>query len=193
MMIFVHKLLKNKIILRLASILLIGAAIVFLAGCTKRTPVAPHSRTSKLTPAGLRQNDFHVLRENGIQVIKLGQTVRLVIPSDRLFRPASANLRPSYQPVLNKVAKLLNAYHIVTVKVAAYSDNHRDGSHKKALTGRQAQAVQSSLSDRRIKARLIYAGGRGSKNPVAWNGHPRGRQCNRRVEISFRFYPRVNS
>ena len=39
-----------------------------------------------------------------------------------------------------------------------------------------------------INARLLYAEGRGAKDPVAWDGSIKGRRLNRRVEIHFRYY-----
>ena len=85
---------------------------------------------------------------------------------------------------------VLNAHHIVSVKVAAYSDNIHPGARKAALTEQQAATVQEYLSDRGLKARLIYADGQSDKNPVASNKTAAGRHTNRRVEISFRYIPK---
>ena len=130
------------------------------------------------------------LQEDGVQVIHLGETYRLVIASSQLFNPDSANLTYCSPGILSNVARLLNAHHVISVKVAAYSDNLNPGVRKDALTAQQAATVQHYLSDHGLSARLIYADGQGDKNSVASNHTVIGRHANRRVEISFRYIPK---
>ncbi len=185
-----YKLLKNKMISRALSVLTIGAAAVFLVGCTKCTTAAPQAHYTPTTSQA-RQADIRALRKGGVHVTKVGQTYRLVMANVNLFHPHSANIRQRYEYVLNRMTNLLNTYRIVTVKVSAYSAHKT--KHIDALTKAQAKAVQSYLSDRGIKARLIYAVGEGNKHPIAWNGTHLGRKVNRRVEISFQYYTLGNN
>src|SRR3990167_6297803 len=46
----------------------------------------------------------------GVQAIHIGQTYRLVIPSNRLFNPDSANLRPSATQLLARISTFINTY-----------------------------------------------------------------------------------
>ena len=148
-----------------------------------------YHRVPKPTLAQIRYHYVQQLRDAGVQVIQLGETMRFVLLSSKLFNPDSANVRNSYRPVLRTLAKLLRLYDKVNVKIAAYTDNGGEIKRQQALTTRQAQVVASFLWACGIDARLEYAVGYNRQNPVGWNGSLRGRNNNRRVEISFRFYP----
>lgn len=170
---------KSKTFLRLGAGLLMAIALPVLASCT-------HHRGYTVTSVSPLDN----LHSAGVQVIHSGETYHLVISSDQLFHFRSTELTHEGEDILDNVADFLNAHHIITVKVAAYSDSVGAGAHKNAFTQRQATAVQSYLSDNDLQARLIYADGQGAHYPVAWNGTWVGRHANRRVEISFMVIPR---
>ncbi|MCB1827965.1 MAG: OmpA family protein [Coxiellaceae bacterium] len=182
----------KKGLLTISASLLLAASLPVLADTytTYHDDNTPrYVPVSKPSSVQMRRDDIASLRAQGIRVIRLGQTYRLVIPSDHLFKYDSANLRYSAHRKLNTVARLLNAYHIVTVGVTAYSDSVHAGKRKQALTARQAAVVQAYLSDRGLKARLVYSNGQGEKHPIAWNGAWAGRYANRRVEITFMYIP----
>lgn len=136
------------------------------------------------------------LQSVGVQVFKTGKSVRLVFPSDKLFAWDSANLNDYYRVPLVDAAHLIHSYDTVSVKVAAYSDTilRANGpvDRKWALTERQAQIVANDLWRHGVDTRLISAFGYNSHYPVAWNATTAGQQQNRRVEITFRFYPKHN-
>ena len=183
-----HKKSKlNFIQWRLFVLITILWAALFLTACAKKTP-AKLKRKAPPTLAQTRRNYIEQLRANGVQVIKLGQTMRIVVLADYLFNPDSANIQRSYRPVMLTLARLMQTYDKVTVKVAAYTSAGNNIKRAQALTTRQAQVVASYLWSRGIDARLTYALGFNQQNPVAWNGDAMGRHFNRRIEISFRFY-----
>lgn len=164
------------------------APLFVLSGCNrhKDSIVYYSNATPFFSPADS-------LRADGVQVIHLGQRYRLVLSSDSLFKPHSANLYRHSYSVLKDVAHLLTAYHVICVRVAAYSDAipSMSRSHKMLLTAQQAFAVQNYLSHRGLSVRLMYADGQGSQHAVAWNGTELGQKANRRIEISFRYSPRA--
>lgn len=133
------------------------------------------------------------LSQAQIQVVQVGQTVRVIMPSDNLFMPHSANIKAEYvNLVMPMVTKLIRHYSKVNVAVIAYGDYTHDIKRAKALTSRQAQVIASELWARGINARLLYAEGKGVKHPIATNQMPQGRFANRRVEICFHYdVPRV--
>ncbi len=171
----------------------LGLSFIIMATLVGCSQPASHWTYTKQTTAELRQNYIHALKGKGARVIKLGETVRIVVPTDNLFMYNSANLQSrGARSILKTAAKLMKTYQKVSVKVAAYSDNipHRGPKHRKqALTTRQAQVVASYLWSRGIDARMVYAKGYSKRRSVAWNATGWGRTINRRVEISFRFYP----
>lgn len=171
---------------RLFALITLLWACLFLTACAKKTPPRP---PAPKTLAQIRQTYIHELRKNNVQVIKLGQTMRVVLLSDYLFNPNSANIQTSYRPVLRTLARLMNTYVKVNVQIAGYTNRGYNVKREQALTTRQAQVVASYLWSRGIDARLEYAMGFNQKNPVGWNGSAVGRHFNRRVEVTFRFYP----
>ncbi len=174
------------------GIAIIASSALLLAGCARK----PVKHQSKPTIAQLRMQYEKSLCAVGIKIIKRGETVKLLIPSDDLFAGDSANLMLGYRAILNTVANLIKTYDIVTVKVTGFSDNYipktAPKEKKKALTARQAQVVASYLWSRKINTRIIVAQGKGKKHPIAMNNSPYGQALNRRIQISFRYYPKVN-
>jgi intracellular multiplication protein IcmN len=177
--------MTKKIIYSLCG-LCVFVAMLALSGCATKPVYKP---VHKLTLAERRLVYIHELRDNNVQVIQLGETLRFVMFSDDLFHPDSANLYGDYRQVLVLLAELINTYDKIDVKVAAYTDNIGDVTRQQALTTRQAQVIASFLSEQGIDARMTYAVGYNRRDAVDWNGSASGRHNNRRVEVSFRFYP----
>jgi intracellular multiplication protein IcmN len=123
---------------------------------------------------------------NGVQVIQVGDEVEIILPSNKFFFPDSANLNPTYGPILDKVAELIRSFDKVNVKVAAYRDNSDPWQRSLALSKLQAKKVANYLWKRGIDARLLYAIGYGQEMPIASNDTLKGRTMNRRVEITLR-------
>lgn len=169
---------------------------VLLAGCDKNTITTIHehvySSPKMPAPTSSEQHAKYMaaLRDEGVQVIQLGETIRLVMLSDEVFAPNSANIVPAYRPVLTDVARLMATYDITSVKVAAYSDKQSPKNLQTALTTQQAQAVSKFLWSRGVDTRLMYAKGYAGSKPVDSAASASGRNNNRRVEISFQFYPK---
>ena len=185
--------LKNNLFtIKQIRFIVCGVALMVVAlcltGCAKEKTLdyrpAPPPSVLELRRAYLGE-----LHADGVQVIKLGQTIRVVLLSDELFNPDSANMQENYRPVLRALSGLMQTYDKVNVKVAAYTDSLGRVKRQQGLTTRQAQVVASFLWSHGIDARLEYAEGYNRKNPVGWNGSKDGRFDNRRVEVSFRFYP----
>ncbi len=180
-----------KFLIKVFSIALFGTALV---ACASHEPppepvfVPPPAKPSL---ADVRATYLNQLERNGVQVIHIGETIRIVIRDDYLFVPGSANVLQSEMKVLRTVTLLMNTYDMVDVKVSGYWDNQLDETVAKALTTRQAQVVLNKLRYYGIDTRFLYAVGYGQSNPVAWNGSEQGRSLNRRVEISFQYYPKT--
>lgn len=173
---------------RLFALITLLWVSLFLTACGKKAPPKPAPKP--LTLQQIRKSYIKQLRVNGVQVIKFGETIRVVLLSDYLFNPNSANIQSDYRPVLHTLANLMNTYVKVSVKVAGYTSAGSNIKREQALTTRQAQVVASYLWSCGIDARLQYAVGFNQKNPIAWNRTVMGRHLNRRVEVSFQFYPK---
>lgn len=129
------------------------------------------------------------LEMHRVQVNHVGEDFRIVIPSDDLFRPKSANFNQDYLFVLGHIATLIHCYTKVDIRVAGYTDCWGCADLNRQLSTLQAQMVAKYLWRRGIDTRLIYAKGFGAKHPVASNCTYYSRARNRRIEITFRDFP----
>lgn len=184
-----YSILKN--IGKIISLVLIS---IGLFACASNAPqseekfVAP---AQKPTLTEVRANYIQQLKNKQVQVIHLGETIRIVILDDELFVAGSANLVPEYRDVLRTVTLLINTYETTEIKVSGYLDNQLPKDVSQALSARQAQVVLNTLRYYGVDTRFVYAMGYGEENPVAWNGDATGRSLNRRVEIYFQYYPKI--
>lgn len=136
-----------------------------------------------------RNRRIAYLITQGVKIIHVGETITLVLPSDKLFYPDSANINPCYLPVLKVVSEYIFCFEKTNVRIAAYTDCKCSPFRNLVLTQAQAQTIAKRLWCNGIDARLLYAAGYGSDCPIASNGTCIGRIQNRRVEICFRYIP----
>lgn len=142
-----------------------------------------------------RSYDWCELKHAGIQMINVGETWKIVIPSDALFVNETPELKSKRaEAILMVVADFINTYSTVAVQVKAYANKPvieqvtKTGTVEDELTQDQAETVVHFLTCQKVDARLIAAIGRGSHDEIAWSGSDAGRQWNRRVEITFQYY-----
>lgn len=181
MMSLQKKQLKWKALLVSASV---ASLLCLVSGCAKHvTYKVRHPSVSEL-----REDYIGLLKQSGVQVATQGETVKLVIPSDYLFAPRSANLVSGAYPVLGRVAAFLPLYQTDSIQVAGYSDDKAPHGFLKMLTERQAQKVINLLWPKHMDAGMAYATGYGSAYPIASNTSEMGRILNRRIEIGFQYF-----
>lgn len=125
------------------------------------------------------------LDNRGVNIIVLGDQVLIVIPSARLFNPMSASINPSAYSTLSLVAKYINSYDKMLVKVSAYTNDLGSQSVNLSLSEQQAKAVAKYLLASGLDARLLYAAGYGGthlvdSNKTVWDGSD-----NYRIEITL--------
>lgn len=163
---------------------LLMAAILFLAGCCG-TPWADE----RICQGPRYQNiDFYAaLQQQGVDIIQTGETIKVVIPSDNLFYPDSANFNPEAPAILRPLVELLRGYEVVFMRVSGYTSNLGSSARNHALSEQQAQRIVAELTKANIDTRIIYASGFGEQRPIANNETPEGRARNRRIEIKFRY------
>ena len=158
--------------------------VLLLIGCAPQPQV-----TAAVTPESTRATLQQTLENNGVQVIRVGETVTLVLSSDIFFNTDSANLSPAAAAMLDVVADYLNQFSIVKVAVSGYTDDAGALKRDEALSTRQAEVVSDYLSSQGVDPRLLVAVGYGQEHTVASNLTAVGRSLNRRIEISFRYLP----
>lgn len=121
----------------------------------------------------------------GVQVKKMGNNVRLIMPSNITFATDSAVFQTSFNKVLDSVAKVVNKYDTTKIQVVGYTDNTGAVAYNNKLSQERAQAVANYLKLRSVSPARLMVSGMGSADPIASNETPQGREQNRRVEITL--------
>src|SRR5262249_47825333 len=103
-----------------------------------------------------------LLMQQGVLVEQVGETMRIIIPSDRLFNPHSANVNPiEGRHILGFVAKLMVMLETTSAEVSGYTNIEFSPQLDFALSKRQAEVVLDYLWFGGIDSRLLYAVGYG--------------------------------
>lgn len=123
------------------------------------------------------------LLNTGVQVKKINGQIYLIMPGNITFDSNDANIKPTFQPVLNSIAKVIKEYNKTMVQVNGYTDNTGSAALNNTLSLMRANSVSNYLRINGVDANRIVANGYGSSNPVASNSTAMGREQNRRVEI----------
>ena len=121
----------------------------------------------------------------GVQVQKVGDNVRLIMPSNITFDTDSAVFKPVFNNILTSVAKVINEFDKTKVQVIGYTDNTGSAAYNDKLSMQRARAVANYLKLRGVSAARLMVYGYGENNPIASNATAAGREQNRRVEITL--------
>lgn len=109
--------------------------------------------------------------------------LKLTLDSEVSFDYDSAEIKPSFQQSLTKLANVLAKYDRNNVTIVGHTDSTGSDAYNQDLSVRRADSVVSELIDRGVPGGILSAEGRGEQEPRADNNTEAGRQLNRRVEI----------
>lgn len=123
------------------------------------------------------------LRYQGVQVIKIGDYVRIIMYSDNLFETDTPNLSYCAEPVLVNVTCLLRKYGDVPIRIKAYTDTVPNCCFAHQLTQDQADSVLAFLWAHGIPHQQMCAQGFACYDPIASIHTVCGNAFNRRIEI----------
>lgn len=127
----------------------------------------------------------HQLHAADVQLVKHGNDLELILPSNVNFAANSAAVKTKYQEMLVAVADILNQHpgHYLTIN--GYTDNHGNPEANQFLSEERAYNVASFLEDHGVMPSRLHVTGRGDRHPLANNMTKRGRAENRRVEMKL--------
>lgn len=121
----------------------------------------------------------------GVEVERQGDELLLNMPAGITFATNSYDIQPQFRTTLDKVAATLAEYDKTYVDVYGHTDSTGNDAINEPLSRNRAEAVSNYLSTHGVAAARIGAQGFGSRQPIASNATPEGRQANRRVEIKL--------
>jgi outer membrane protein OmpA-like peptidoglycan-associated protein len=123
------------------------------------------------------------LQGTGVQVIREGDNIRLIMPGNITFQTDSYNLNQGFYPTLNSVGLVLAKYADTTIRVSGHTDNTGSRQHNQTLSERRAKSVANYLATQGVAQARMYVEGLAFDQPVADNASSAGRSQNRRVEL----------
>lgn len=123
------------------------------------------------------------LQGTGVQVIREGDNIRLIMPGNITFATDSYQLLPGFYPVLNSVGIVLAKYADTTVRVSGHTDNTGNRQYNLTLSERRADSVANYLATQSVVRNRMYVEGLAFDQPIADNATSQGRAQNRRVEL----------
>lgn len=123
------------------------------------------------------------LQGTGVQVVREGDNIRLIMPGNITFETDSYNLRSSFYPVLNSVGEVLAKYGDTTIRVTGHTDNTGSRQYNQTLSEKRAASVADYLATRQVDRSRMLVQGVSFDQPIADNATAEGRAANRRVEL----------
>ena len=134
----------------------------------------------------------------GVEVRQDGDVIRVALPSEKLFHPGSARLKPGAAILLETVmGDLVASYPKQIIGVEGHTDNDTmrtaEFPSNKHLAIAQATTVYEHLTGPlRAQPEQLFVLGHGANHPVVSSATSAGKERNRRIELVI--YPeKVNS
>jgi outer membrane protein OmpA-like peptidoglycan-associated protein len=188
---------------RTLFILMLLGAIISLGACTQKVRVivdqhkllSAHGELSPKTDPTYtprqrllqyRSKLESQLSHQSVQVIQVGDEVRIVLPVDRIFVSGSPKMFESAYPILDLVVKYMRTFHKVGVEVANYTDNNCSIQRNFALSQARSKNIAEYFWEVDVNARVIQARGFSHCEPISDNASAKGIQANQRAEVSFK-------
>jgi outer membrane protein OmpA-like peptidoglycan-associated protein len=98
-----------------------------------------------------------------------------------LFETGSATLKAESGGQISNIARIMNAFPNVHLKIGGYTDNTGNPASNLALSTERAKAVAAAVVAAGISSSRLASEGYGDQHPVASNDTEEGRAMNRRV------------
>ncbi|MDX1538034.1 type VI secretion system protein TssL, long form [Arsukibacterium sp.] len=128
------------------------------------------------------------IRRDMLQVITLPDRVRIRVGLHHLFTPGSVTINESFEPVITKIARALEATD-GRILVSGYTDDLPIFTSKYPsnwhLSLARANAMADALATGGQLHGRLWPEGRGEADPIAANDTAENRALNRRVEIDL--------
>ena len=129
-------------------------------------------------------------------VIESVEKIVVTLFEKLLFDSGKADIKEDGYKVMQRVADIIRerkgSIEHIHIKIEGHTDNVPIGKHLESiysdnlmLSQKRAEVVKRYLAEEDIPAELLEAVGYGEKRPIAPNDTDRGRQQNRRVEITI--------
>lgn len=125
------------------------------------------------------------LENRGVNIIILGDQILIVMHSARIFEPYTATIKTQSYSTLDMVARYINRFRTILVKVTGYTNDTGNARANLALSKQQADNVAKYLSRAGVNARILYSTGAGCEHLVDDAALGWDESDNYRIEITL--------
>jgi outer membrane protein OmpA-like peptidoglycan-associated protein len=125
------------------------------------------------------------LSGSGIDVVREGDNLRLIMPSNITFATGQSYITSGFHATLNDVAKVLVKFDKTFLSIEGHTDSSGAADFNQKLSEQRATSVKSYLMNQNIIAARLNTTGYGETQPVAANNTAQNKALNRRVEIQI--------
>jgi outer membrane protein OmpA-like peptidoglycan-associated protein len=172
--------------------------VLLLGGCATGTITSTPVSVEKPQPVILTAADAtqymdtqefelkEALADSGVTVERSQDDIILRMPGAAAFAPDKADITPAFQKSIAGAAQVLKAYDRTAIDVTGHTDSSGAMIHNMELSLERAEAVARLLQRQGVAEYRITPRGLGPMDPLADNDSAKGRQLNRRVEITIR-------
>lgn len=152
----------------------IGAAVGALAGAAVGQYMDNQEKAFRDELAG-----------TGIEVMRDGNQIRLIMPSNITFATNQSTISPGFDQSLDAVARVMQHYDKTFLSIEGNTDSTGDAMYNMTLSEKRAQSVKNYLMRQGVMGDRMKVTGYGDTQPIASNDTAAGRAQNRRVEINI--------
>jgi outer membrane protein OmpA-like peptidoglycan-associated protein len=125
------------------------------------------------------------LSGTGIEVIREGDNIRLVMPSNITFATNQSYITSGFHTTLNDVAKVLTKFDKTYLSIEGHTDSQGGTEFNQTLSEKRATSVKDYLVQQNILDGRLQVTGHGESMPLVDNSTEKNRAINRRVEIQI--------
>ena len=125
------------------------------------------------------------LSGSGIDVIREGDNIRLVMPSNITFATNQSYISAGFHSTLNDIAVVLIKFDKTLLSIEGHTDNTGSASYNQTLSTKRAQSVKNYLVNKNIMDSRLKVTGYGESMPLTDNSTDKNRSLNRRVEVQI--------
>ena len=126
------------------------------------------------------------LTGTGVQVVRNGDNLQLIMPGNITFASSSSDISSSFYPTLNSLVKVFKEFDQNGIDIVGHTDSTGSLELNMRLSQQRATSVASYLTGQGVSGARISSRGVGPSQPVASNDTTEGRAQNRRVEVNLR-------
>lgn len=125
------------------------------------------------------------LSGSGIEVVREGDNLRLIMPANITFATGQAYITSGFYNTLDDIARVLNKYEKTLLSIEGHTDSQGAAQFNQNLSEQRAGSVKQYLTNKDIIASRLKTIGYGESRAIADNMTANGRALNRRVEIQI--------